>query len=149
MRKNKTKKEIVSTIQLTQDAERRRALIKQILYPYIISLKDTIGYTKVFLQSFSSLVDGAFGAQRKTTTIAHIAPQLDEKLREIFKLSDPEQKKEYDRYKGLINLLKDISVDDLVYATELPRFVDGYFTQEAGKQPIETITTDILNKIMG
>ena len=141
-RVNKSKKEIVSNFQLVEDATRRRSLIKDILFPYLLEMNDTIGYTKVFLQAFSGLVNGVFDDTRKTTTLGQINDSLIEKLDSIFSKNDPEQKKEYDRYVSLVEKLKDISIQDLTYATELPRYIDGYNTQKVDKGSITTISID-------
>lgn len=143
-KKIKNKKEIVSDIQLVQDATRRRALIKDILFPYLVELNDTVGYSKIFLQAFSGLVEGVMEEQRKITTISHITPGLEKKLHSIFNQKDPEQKKEFERYTKLIEILKDISVQDMSYATELPRYIDGFLMKDQNKKsiteiPIETI----------
>lgn len=148
-RKNKNKKEIVSSIQLNQDADRRRALIKEVLYPFLVEMGDTIGYSSIFLQSFSAIVEGVFEEQSIITTIGHITPRLKEKLAEIFNVKDPQQKKEYDRYVKLIDKLHDISIRDFTYAKELTRYVDGFYSAQKNKQSFSDITPDILNKIMG
>ncbi len=140
----KSKKEIVSDIQLVQDTKRRRVLVRDILFPYLVEIEGTIGYSKLFLQSLSGLVNTVFDKQRKTTTITQLQEKLDERLKEIFVLSDPEQKKEYEKYTNLIHRLKDVSVDDFSYATELPRFVDGYFLQQQDKKKITEINIDEL-----
>jgi len=145
-RKNKTKKEIVSDIQLTQDAERRRALVKDIVFPFLVDTKETIAYSKIFLQSFAGLINTVFDEQAKKTTIIQLTPRIIERLGEIFDVKNPEQKKEYDRYFSLLEKLKDISVQDLAYAAELPRYMDGFILQEKGKESIGTIP---LEKIMG
>jgi hypothetical protein len=145
-RKNKTKKEVVSDIQLVQDSDRRRSLIKDILFPYLVEMNDTIGYTKVFIQAFSGLVTGAYDELAKKTTIGSMTPRLTEKLGEIFKVKEPEQKKEYDRYLKLVELLKDISVQDLAYATELPRYIDGFMLQGKNKESISKVD---INAILG
>ena len=148
-RLNKSKGQIVTDIKLAEDAERRRKLIKEVLFPFLVSTKEPIGYVKIFVQSFSSLVTGAFDELGKKMTVGDITPRLYERLSEIFKVSDPEQKKEMDKYESLIKLLKDVPIQDLVYAAELPRYIDGYFTQVKDKDNFETITTEMLNKIMG
>jgi hypothetical protein len=146
-RKNKSKKEIVSDIQLVTDANRRRSLVKDVLFPYLVEVNETIGYSKVFLQAFSGLVNGVFEETRKKTTISQLNPRLTEKLQEIFKLSDPEQKKEYDRYLKLTEIMQDISVQDLTYATELPRYIDGFLLQGKNKESISTVPIEeILGK---
>lgn len=145
-RKNKTKKEVVSDIQLTQDATRRRALVKDIIFPFLVETKESIGYSKIFLQSFAGLVNTVFDEQAKKTTIIQLTPRIVERLGEIFDVKNAEQKKEYDRYFALVEKLKDISVQDLAYAAELPRYMDGFILQEKGKESIDTIP---LEKIMG
>jgi len=141
-RKNKSKKDIVSDLQLVQSAERRRSLIRDELFPYLLRMDENISYTKVFLQSFSAIVGGVFDDQRKTTTLAHLAPQIEKKLKQLLS-KDP---KEYARYNDLVTLLKDVSIEDLAYATELARFMDGYIIKTTGQNHISTID---INKILG
>lgn len=147
VRKNKTKSEIVSDMQLVQDAARRRALVKDILFPYLISLDETILYSKIFLQAYSGLIEGVYEENRKRTTVGHLNDRIIEKLGKTFTTSDPESKKEYDRYVALTEKLKDISIQDLSYATELPRFIDGYMMKDFGKNKISKVPIDeILGK---
>ncbi len=145
-RKNKTKKEIVSDMQLIQDADRRRSLIKDIIFPYLTKMDDSIAYSKIFLQSFSGVVEGVYEENRKRTTVSHIQDKIIEKLQRVFTISDPVQKKEYDRYAELVGLLKDVSIQDLAYATELPRFIDGYLMTDVGKESIKKIP---IEKLLG
>lgn len=145
-RANKSKKDIVSDMQLVNAANRRRSLISDIIFPYLVEVDDTIGYSKVFLQAMSGLVNGEFDKTRKTTTIGHLHDTIVKRLGEIFKTSDPEQKKEYKRYLGLIERMHDISVDDFSYAAELPRYIDGYIAKTKEKESIKTID---ITKILG
>lgn len=146
-RVNKSKKDIVSNIQLVQDTNRRRSLIRDLMFPYLLKMNDTVGYSKLFLQAFSGLINGVFDEQRKTTTITQLNPRLTEKLNEVFKTNDPEQKREYDRYMAFIELIKDVSVQDLSYATELPRYIDGFLLRDKDKELISSVPIDeILGK---
>ena len=138
-RVNKSKQDIVSDVMLARDAERRRALIKDVIFPHVLEINESIGYTKIFLQSFSGLVEGIFDQTRKTTTIGNIQDGLKLKLSTIFKLSDPVQKKEYDRYITLVDKLQDVSIQDLNYAAELPRYIDGYITKNKDKESISNV----------
>lgn len=142
----KSKKEIVSDIQLVKDADRRRALIRDILFPYLVEMQETIGYSKVFLQAFSSLVNGVFDESRKTTTISHIKDRLIEKANTLFNKKDSVQKKELEHYLKLIERLNDISIQDITVSTELPRFIDGYFASIKDKGPISDVD---INSILG
>ncbi len=140
----KTKKDIVSDMQLVHDADRRRALVKDILFPYLVKLNENIAYSKIFLQSYAGLVEGVYEERRKKTTIEDLQEGIENKLRSVFTISNPEQKKEYDRYTELTKLLKDISIQDLAYATELPRFIDGYLMKDFGKKSIKDIKIEEL-----
>ena len=145
-RKNKVKKEIVSDIQLVQDAERRRSLIKDLVFPYLVSTKETIEYSKIFLQAIGGLINTTFDEERKKTTVGSITPRLVERIGEIFNVREEKQKIEYDRYFKLIEMLKDISIQDFTYAVELSRYIDGYLLKSRGKDSIDTIPLD---EIMG
>ena len=145
-RKNKSKKEIVSDIQLVQDAERRRSLIKDLVFPYLVSTKETIEYSKIFLQAIGGLINTTFDEERKKTTVGSITPRLVERIGEIFNVREEKQKIEYDRYFKLIEMLKDISIQDFTYAVELSRYIDGYILKSRGKDSIDTIP---LHEIMG
>lgn len=138
-RVNKNKKEIVSDIQLIQDADRRRALIRTVVFPYLVNLGNSIEYTKIFLQAFSGLVEGVYDEARKKTTIGHIYDEVVRKMDSIFDKKDPLNEKEYNNYLGLIDILKDVSIQDIAYANELPRYIDGYITKNEGKKPISEI----------
>ena len=143
---NKSKKQILSDIQLTQNATRIRGLIKDLVYPYLCGRKETIAYNKLFLQSLSGLVTTIYAEREKTVTIADIMPRVTERLNEIFKISDPDQKKEFDTYMGLFDLIKGLSIHDLQFISELPRYIDGLVLSEKGKEMLDTVSVD---KILG
>ena len=138
-RVNKSKGEILSEYHQREDAERRRMLISDTVFPYLVSMDDNIGYTKVFLQAMSGLINGEFDETRKTTTIGDIKERIVNKLDSIFTKSNPTQKKEYDRYMGLVEKLNDVSIQDFTYAAELPRYIDGYITKTKDKESISII----------
>jgi hypothetical protein len=145
-RVNKNKKDIASDMMLARDAERRRSLIKDTIFPYLVEMNEHIAYSKVFLQSFAGLVEGVFDDTRKTITIGDIKEALMLKLSTLFTLSNEDQKKEYDRYVALIERLNDTSIQDLAYASELPRYIDGYTSKSVGKNPISSVD---INEILG
>jgi len=141
-RKNKSKRDVVSDIQLTQDAERRRALIRDVIFPYLQHLNESVAYSKIFLQAASGLIEGVYEERRKKTTIGEITPRLNEKLDEVFAKQDEEKK----RYKDLIDKLGDVSVQDFAYAAELARYIDGFLVKRAEKENISTVS---INEILG
>ncbi len=141
-RKNKTKKEVVSDIQLVQDADRRRALIRDIIFPYLVEVGEDIQYSKIFLQAVSGLVEGVYEERRKKITIGALSSEIKEKLDTLF----TKENKEKDRYSNLIDRLGEVSLQDLAYATELSRYIDGYIVNSRGKELISTIP---INEILG
>ena len=141
---NKTKDRIVSDIQLTQDADRRRAVISDIVFPYLLGLDESIEYSKVFLQSFSGLVEGVYEERRKIITVGDLKERLTTKLQESF--PHKELADELKRYTNLVEQLDGISVQDLSYALELPRYLDGFMVKETGKENISKVNID---KILG
>jgi hypothetical protein len=152
-RVNKTKKEIVKDIKLNktqiEDAERRRSLVKNIIYPHLVKMNETIAYSKVFLQAFHSLADGVFNDLAKITTIGAIEEGIKAKLEDIFDTNDKVQREEMQKYLDFIEVLKFVPVQDLVYAAELPRYIDGYFTKDKDKAKMETINLKIIEEILG
>jgi hypothetical protein len=137
-RTNKTKKEIVSDIQLVQDADRRRALIKDVVFPFLVSMDKDIQYSKLFLQSTAGMIETVYEERRKKTAIGEMSVLLNEKLDSLF--SDKNEEKE--RYRSLIEKLSEVSVQDFAYAAELGRYIDGYMLKNKGKEPMSNIPID-------
>ncbi len=106
----KNKKQILSDIQLAQNATRIRGLIKDHVFPYLVGRKETIAYNKLFLQSLSGLVTTVYAEKEKIVTI------------------------------------KGLSIHDLQFITELPRYIEGYILQDKGKEKLDIISVD---KILG
>lgn len=143
---SKSKKDIVSDLQLVQDAERRRALVKDILFPHLVEINESVGYSKVYLQALSGIINGVYEDMRKTTTVGQLEKKIIEKLDGIFDKKDKQQKQEYERYVSIISKMNDISVQDFSYAAELPRFIDGFLMKNEDKKPITVVD---INAILG
>lgn len=143
-RVNKSKKDIVSDFHQIEDAKRRRSLIKDIVFPHLIDIGESIGYSKIFLQSFSGLMERTLEEERKVTTFNMIYDKMVKRLESIFTLSDPNQKKEYERYLSLLDKIKDVSVQDFTYAAQLPTYIDGYIAKDKNKESIKGINIDEL-----
>lgn len=152
-RKQKSKKEIIKDIKVTkkqtEDADRRRSLVKNIVYPYLFNLNESIGYSKVFLQAFYSLTDGVFNEMAQTITVGDLDNKLKIKLEEIFDTKNETQKAEMKKYTDFIEVLKFVPIQDLAYAAELPRYIDGYFTKDTDKRKMDTVKVDVIESILG
>lgn len=141
-RKNKSKKEVVSDIQLVQDADRRRALIRDVIFPYLVEVGEDIQYSKIFLQSVAGIVESVYEESRKQITIGDIKDKINSKIDGFFSKNSSEK----ERYLLLIKKIEEISVQDFAYAAELARYIDGYVIKTKGKESINTIP---INEILG
>lgn len=142
-RQNKSKKEIVADIKQVQNAERMRELVRKDIYPFLLQLNNTIGYSKIFLQTSATALDSAYTARQRDTKVSEFI----EDLKKVFVAQDPKQQAEMDKYIQFFELLKNESLHDFqsMVAT-LPRVIDSYFTHEKDKAPI--LDLDV-NKILG
>lgn len=143
-RKNKTKPEIVQDIRKVQDADARRKIVKEVIYPFLIELNDTIGFSKIFLQSASTALEGAFEGQNRVQKVGDFIPRL----KEIFPTGVKEKNSvQNEKYLRLFELLKDETVYSFaVMIQEMPRRIEQMFTYENDKRPI--LDLDI-NKLLG
>lgn len=143
MSKNKTKKEVYSDMEKIQAANRMRETIRGRIYPFLLELNDTIGYTKIFLQTAAVALDSAYSERQGKTKVSELLPRLTE----IFDLTG-EHKAENEKYLRLFDILKDETLSDFASMVEtLPRAVETYFTQQMDKHPIlEVKIDDILGK---
>jgi len=140
-RKNKTKSEIVADLKTIQNTDRMRKIVQDVVYPFLLELNDTIGFTKIFLQSAATAVDSTFSEMQRTVKIEDLLP----KLKEVF--SNKDKQLEMDKYIKLFELLKDESVFNFSSMIQyMPRVIEQYFTKEADKHPVLDIP---INKILG
>ncbi len=138
-RKNKSKKEIVIDIKAVQETDRLRTLMREQVYPFLLELNDSIGFSKVFLQVCAVTVESAFNNTSKEVKVSDLMP----KLKELYK-NDTEENKKYLRF---FELFKDETVSTFVSLIEAtPRHIERYFTQEIDKKPILDMPID---KILG
>lgn len=137
-RANKTKKEIVEDLKAKQESERKRKLIRDIIYPMVLELEPkTIRYAKVFLYTSSTALEQAFMKEKTTRTVGEFIPAL----KEMFKDGEA---KEYFR---LFELLKDESVSSFqAMIKDLPQNIDNFFYQKMEKESVDQIDID---KILG
>lgn len=142
----KSKEAILSDIQLNQRANAMREIIKNTVYPFLVDTKETISYHKLFLQSLSGLVNGIYDERAKIVTITDLIPDITKKLNNIFNVKDEKQKVELERYIAFLEKIKNVSVYDLSFITDLPRYIDGYIQMEKGKETIDNIS---IEKLLG
>ncbi len=142
-RLNKSKKEVVHDIKAVQNAERMRKVIREKVFPFMLELNDTIGYTKIFMQTATTAVENNFNELQRTTKVETLLPRL----REVFTQLDKKAQPEMDKYITFLELMKDETVFDFITMIQhLPRVIEGYFTHETSKKPILELPID---KILG
>jgi len=136
-RKNKSKKEVVVDIKTAQNVERMRKVVREVLYPFMLELNDTIGFTKIFLQTAATGLDNVFNETQRTVKVGDLMPRL----KEVFTGND------MDKYIRLFELLKDETVFDFTTViSSMPRVIEQYFTKEMDKNPVLDIPID---KVLG
>ena len=136
-RKNKSKKEVVVDIKTAQNVERMRKVVREVLYPFMLELNDTIGFTKIFLQTAATGLDNVFNETQRTVKVGDLMPHL----KEVFTGND------MDKYIRLFELLKDETVFDFTTViSSMPRVIEQYFTKEMDKNPVLDIPID---KVLG
>ena len=137
-RQNKTKPEIVKDIREVQEASRKRELVRSVIFPFLVNLKENVGYTKVFLQTFALALDRVFEEKGKSIKVSEFIPRL----KEIY---TGDKQSENELYIKLYELLKDESVSDAVSIAEMmPRIFEQYFTKTSEKKSITDIPIEEL-----
>lgn len=140
----KSKPEIKQDIKQIQAANRMRETIRAKVYPFLLELNDSIGFSKIFLQTASSSVDSIFNEKQRIMKIEEILPRLTE----IFTSEDEKLQPEYEKYRRLFEILKDETIYDFnTMIQTLPRAIETYFTQQTDKRPVmEVNIEEILGK---
>lgn len=143
MRKNKTKKEISQDIQQINKANHLRDIITNKVHPILLELNNTIGFTKIFLQTAAVSVETESSKRASQIKVSELTPRLNE----IFTSKDKETENQYFYYRKLFEAMKDETVQDFVSLIEMtPRYIEKFFTQEVDKKPIIELP---LEKILG
>lgn len=140
-RKNKAKPEIVQDIAKINNANRMREVVRHDIYPFLLELNNTIGHTKIFLQTAASAVESSFNERQKTVKIK----DLQKRLNEVFSSKDEKTELDYSKFRKLFEVLKEETLYDfntMVYS--LPRTIESYFTQETDKNPIMELNIELI-----
>jgi len=141
-RVNKTKDQIVHDTKAIENATRMRERVRKDIYPFLLQLNSTIGYSKIFLQTATTAVDSAFSEMQRTVKVGDLIP----KLQEVFSKGTAD-KAETDKYIAFLELLKDESIFNFMSMVQImPRIVEQYYTSEANKIGILDLPID---KILG
>lgn len=138
-RRNKTKNEIVNDIKTVQETDRLRLLTKEKVYPFLLQLNDSIGFSKIFLQVSAVTVESAFSNISQEMKVSELLP----KLKAVFKEETEENKK----YMQFFELMQDETISTFgSLMTAMPRQIEAYFTQQVDKSPVMELD---ITKILG
>lgn len=142
-RKNKSKKEITQDINQINKANHLREKMKKDIYPIMLELNDSIGFTKIFLQTAAVTVESESSKRIGEMKVNELIPRLNE----VFTSKDEKTESQYFYYRKLFDTMKDETVQDFVSLIEMaPRYIEKFFTQEVDKKPIIELPID---KILG
>ena len=143
-RKQKSKPEIVQDLAKVTNANRMREVVRDVVYPFLLELNNTIGHSKIFMQAAATAVENTFSEKQKTVKIRELLPRLNE----VFTSKDTKTEEEYAKYRRFFSLMADETLYDfntMIYS--MPRTIESYFTQKVDKNPIMDLKIeDILGK---
>lgn len=134
-RKNKTKKQVVNDIKQVQEADRLRKSVREVVYPFLLELNNTVGYAKLFLQVCAVTVESAFNNTSKEKKVGDFM----ETFVTLFKDPTDENKK----YLEFLGLMKDETISSFVSLIEqTPRAIEKYYVQKADKMLVLDMPID-------
>lgn len=126
-------------IKVAQETTRMRALVRDGIYPFLLELNETIGYSKIFIQMMATTVESTFEASKKDVKVRDLMP----KYKELFNKDSDEHKK----YLSFLDKFGDETVSSFVGLLQMmPRFIESHFTKEVDKRPILDLPID---KVLG
>lgn len=143
-RENKTKKQIANEIELTSEANRKRELIRSVLFPFIKNLGGDVRFAKIFLHTASTALDSTFDKGRLTVKVK----DLKEETMKLFGHDgSEEQKKRVAEYSDFFDLLGEESLTSFnSMVRDLPDNIERLAFTESEKRPITDIDID---KVLG
>lgn len=136
---NKSKEQIAAEMIQHQDTERKRALVRDVLFPLLLELNTDVRYAKIFLYTASVAVEQVYNEGKTKTTIG----DLTERLKELFKTTTEADADKSNEYFRLFSLLKDESVTSFTsIVKDLPDKIDGYYFSKGEKNKVSDINID-------
>lgn len=138
-RKNKSKQEVVVDIKAAQETERVRKLVREEIYPFLLQLNESIGFTKVFLQVMATTVESTFEASKKEMKVKDFMS----KYQTLFKEDVGHNK----MYLAFLEKFGEETISTFVNLLQImPRHIERYFTQAVDKKPILDLP---INEVLG
>lgn len=134
-RVNKTKEQLIEEQRLIQEADRKRAIIKDKIYPLLKDLNETIKFIKIFVNTANTAVSLAVDKKKEEIKISDLRSKLDG----MFNQKD----KAFDKYRELFDLLKDESVISFQQMLrEFPDNIERFYFFKTEKLPFTDVNID-------
>lgn len=139
---NKTEAEILAEMKLKAEEKRQRALVKEVIYPWLIANSKSIDDAKNMLYAATIGVQQAFNLQvAKEQKRLSIVPLSEIKVEEILQPGA-----EYDRDRALIALFKDEPVataESLLSGAK--RAIESFEREASTKTPLADLPAELLD----
>lgn len=129
---------------LKKEAERKRELVRNTLFPFLVEFAGDVRYAKIFLYTASTAVDNVFNKRKEELKISDI-------MEEMMKLFEgdgtEEQKKKVEEYRKLFEMFSDETLNAFqTMVRDLPDSMERVAFTEFEKRPIYEVD---INQILG
>lgn len=120
---------------LVENANRKRVIVREKVYPLLLDLNEDIRYSKIFVHTGATAIRQAFDNLMLTMKVSEL---------NIEQYFDPKNEKLKD-YHRLFEILKDETINDaLSIVREMPDKIDNFFFHEMEKKRINELDIDKL-----
>lgn len=145
-RVNKTKEQLIAEQKSAEanekikiESDRKRSLIREQVFPLLLSMGGDIRYLKIFLYTAQTAINQAIDSRKEKLIVKDV---IDE-VAALFRSDDPETQKKLEDYNRLFNLLQNESITSFnSMIRDLPDNIDRYFFHQMEKKNVDQINID-------
>ncbi len=134
---HKTKEQLIAESQLKQEQDRKGAIIRKTLYPFVVKNSTSVQDAKMFLSVLALVINQKFLNKMMQLKISDL------KLEEDLKEGTPQEEK----YREFIELFKDTDLRTALDVLEaLPKVIDNTIKQEQEVKKLEDLNIPYMNE---
>lgn len=136
---NKSKQDLIQETKIKQDSDRKRSIVREKIFPLLLSLGGDIRYLKIFLFTASTAVDQVMDSKKSETKISEIK---DEMIK-LFKGGDDISNEKVNHYAEIFEMLQDETINSFQsMIRDLPDNIDRFFYKQMEKKAVDQINID-------
>lgn len=141
-RERKTKEQLVHDLELKKEQTRQRALIKQVVYPFLLEHSKSISDAKNLCHAAQMAIESTY-----TTLMRNEQTRLSgEKLAAFNMAENIETGDEYKRDRDFLEFFKDEKVSTAVgLISGLHAVIESFEREESTKRPLSSLPAELLD----